>query len=83
MRRVATTSEMRSNSAWLAGLVATMNAVTRNHGADARLCDRFAAHLKQPNQRPRDWHAPSIAAEMPGRVEVTSAEPAPVVHAKP
>jgi len=74
---------MRSSSAWLAGLVATMDAVTQGHGADARLCDRFAAHLKQPSKRPQGWRAPSIAAEMPDRVGLASAEPAPVAHAKP
>jgi len=43
--------DMRSNAAWLTGLVSTMDDVTRGGPCtpiDSALRDRFAAHLRLP-----------------------------------
>jgi hypothetical protein len=71
MRRVGST-ESRANTAWLTGLVSTMDAVTRAGHClpiDPALRDRVAAHLRQPKPV---WRVP--AYDMPPTRQVEDVE---------
>lgn len=72
MRRVSTISEMRTGTAWLAGLVATMDAVTgekRRHVLDPALRDRVMAHLARSTSAWRIPLAPDADEAQPPSLE--------------